>query len=504
MPRLRLSKPETGKYILLIDDQEDYIITTKPLLEREGHNITTATSGEEGLKLLKEKHFDLLLLDYYMPGGITGEDVVKNLRTFNPYIQIILQTGYSGDYPPREMLQRLDIQGYHDKSDGPDKLLMWVDVGLKAAYTVQLLYKSRQGLRFILDVTPDLHKIQPLEELLQGILLQISGLLGTVNSFLAVIPENINKEARRSDGYLAIIEEEKNFIIRAATGRYSSQKKINRNLDSFHNQSELYEFHEILKTKIIKINENSTIVPLCAGDQPVGIIFLDQNIKQKQDIELLQIFANQAAVAIQNTRLYEMATLDPLTGVFARRFFNQWLLRELRICFRSKNPLSLLMIDMDGLKAINDAARHLMGDQALTILGKVLRQATRNTDFVGRLGGDEFAVLLPFTSAEGAELVSNRILELLKDKNVDGPSQQIPIHVSIGIGIVGIANFEISEIARPVPYEYFDGVSKLLLQKTDDKLYQSKRSGGNCIYINDPIEWPDIKNINPNEMDLSF
>ncbi len=63
------------------------------------------------------------------------------------------------------MLRRLDIQGYYDKSEGPDRLLLWTDAGLKAASAIQRLYKSRQGLRYILDVTPGMHKIQPVADL---------------------------------------------------------------------------------------------------------------------------------------------------------------------------------------------------------------------------------------------------------------------------------------------------------------------------------------------------
>ena len=67
--------------------------------------------------------------------GITGDEVVAQLRQFNTHVQVILQTGYASEQLPREMLRRLDIQGYHDKSEGPEKLLLWADVGLKAAYT---------------------------------------------------------------------------------------------------------------------------------------------------------------------------------------------------------------------------------------------------------------------------------------------------------------------------------------------------------------------------------
>jgi two-component system, cell cycle response regulator len=184
MARINQNTPSSGKRILLIDDQEDYRESTIILLKREGHTVIGVSSGEEGLKIMKTESFDLLLVDYYMPGGMSGEDFIRQLREFNPYIQIILQTGYSGEHPPREMLKQLDIQGYHDKADGPDKLLLWVDVGLKVAFTVQLLSRSKLGLQYILNVTPDLHKLQQLHDLFQGILYQISGLIGIVNSFM--------------------------------------------------------------------------------------------------------------------------------------------------------------------------------------------------------------------------------------------------------------------------------------------------------------------------------
>ena len=178
----------SGHTLLIVDDSQAYLDGARLLLEGEGHQVFCARSGLEALELLRQQSVDLLLLDYFMP-GMTGEEVIAQLRTFNPHIQVVLQTGYAKEHPPRELLKRLDIQGYYDKSEGPEKLLLWTDVGLKAAYTVQALTKSRQGLRYILNATPEMHRVQPLTDLLQGILWQVAGLLGAVNSFLAVLSQ---------------------------------------------------------------------------------------------------------------------------------------------------------------------------------------------------------------------------------------------------------------------------------------------------------------------------
>src|SRR5204863_4923972 len=136
------------------------------------------------------------------------------------------------------------------------------------------------------------------------------------------------------------------------------------------------------------------------------------------DLELLRILANQAAVAIQNVRLYEMAAMDPLTGVHARRFFETWIHKELHAAFRTPGPISLLMIDVDHMKAINDRAGHLGGDRALRRIGDALRAATRESDVVGRYGGDEFAIILPHTDLAGATQVGSRILAALDGAQV--------------------------------------------------------------------------------------
>jgi signal transduction histidine kinase len=117
--------------ILVVDDQEDARVSTRTLLEREGHRVLAAASAEEALAMMKQREVDLLLVDYFMPGG-AGEQLVRQVRAFDPFVQIILQTGCGGEKPPRDILAQLDIQGYHDKAEGSEKLLLWVDVGLQA------------------------------------------------------------------------------------------------------------------------------------------------------------------------------------------------------------------------------------------------------------------------------------------------------------------------------------------------------------------------------------
>jgi signal transduction histidine kinase len=133
------TRPPTEHAILVVDDQPDALASVERLLTREGHRVLLAESGVEALAILARHEVHCVVVDYLMP-RMSGADLVREIRRTDAFVQIILQTGYAGDQPPRAMLAALDIQGYHDKTDDPERLLMWVDVGLKT-------YRLVRGLR---------------------------------------------------------------------------------------------------------------------------------------------------------------------------------------------------------------------------------------------------------------------------------------------------------------------------------------------------------------------
>lgn len=145
MARRRTTAKPSGHLILVVDDQEETLISNRLLLEREGHRVLTASGGEKALALFRPGNIHLIIVDYFMP-RMSGEDLVHAIRGRDTDVQIVLQTGYAGEKPPREMLQLLDIQGYHDKTDGPDRLLLWVDVALKAADQLKHIREAEQEI----------------------------------------------------------------------------------------------------------------------------------------------------------------------------------------------------------------------------------------------------------------------------------------------------------------------------------------------------------------------
>jgi diguanylate cyclase (GGDEF)-like protein len=180
-------------------------------------------------------------------------------------------------------------------------------------------------------------------------------------------------------------------------------------------------------------DESMLAVPVTFQERLVGVIVtvkVGLHQYSSDHLRLLTILANQAAVSIANARLFERlavsATTDPLTGLANRRAFEERL-RD-RLGMHSSDPFSVLMIDVDGLKAINDAGGHRTGDGVLRRVALVLRSNARQEDMVCRWGGDEFLILMPGVDRVGAVSLARRLSGTLLTE-ADG---QAPVSVSIG------------------------------------------------------------------------
>jgi diguanylate cyclase (GGDEF)-like protein len=165
-------------------------------------------------------------------------------------------------------------------------------------------------------------------------------------------------------------------------------------------------------------------------------------------------------------RLARLATTDPLTGLFNTRVFQDRLRHELKRAARYREPLSLMIIDLDGMKRINDRSGHLAGDAALRSVADAIRRGLREIDLGARIGGDEFAVLAPRTNEAAAVVLAER-LRSLAAKGFDVP---VARGITISIGIVSVPA---GTAAPQTPVS--------LIAAADKALYLAKRGGGNRV-----------------------
>ncbi|MFA3791633.1 diguanylate cyclase [Aliiglaciecola sp. SL4] len=174
---------------------------------------------------------------------------------------------------------------------------------------------------------------------------------------------------------------------------------------------------------------------------------------------------NKKGIESLNQQLQQISRVDGLTGVFNRRYWEEQFSLEHKRIVRNGFPASVLMLDIDHFKKVNDTYGHPAGDYIIKTLAKVVQQSIRETDLAGRYGGEEFVVLLPETNAENSMIVAERIRSGCEDLLPLYEGNEIPFTVSIGI-----AEFSVT---------YQDHM--VWLEKADQALYRSKKGGRNRV-----------------------
>jgi len=183
------------------------------------------------------------------------------------------------------------------------------------------------------------------------------------------------------------------------------------------------------------------MLPLVAKDESVGIVEITSSLPPTADpekITLARTMAHEAAMALENARSYEtarnQADRDPLTGFFNHRYLHERLSEEVLRAARTRRPLSVLMLDLDDFKLVNDTLGHVHGDRVLAYAAETIRSNLRASDVAARYGGDEFAVILPESSADDAAGVAERILAAFRARPFTASGgTSLPVGVSIGV-----------------------------------------------------------------------
>jgi len=223
------------------------------------------------------------------------------------------------------------------------------------------------------------------------------------------------------------------------------------------------------------------VVPIMSKEQVRGVIIVGSHTTQQfaqSTTRLLDTITMQIGMAIDNAQLYEralhLAFTDNLTGLYNRRYLLDQLDREFARSARNESPMSLVMLDLDGLKTINDRFGHNEGDVVLKKLGRILKQNTRASDTAARWGGDEFVLLAPDTDSKGAYIIGERIRSQVERCRLKISGEEISISVCVGIA------------SYPVHASGVTGIIK----RADEAMYNAKGLGKNqvCVFSNGQTE----------------
>ena len=169
--------------------------------------------------------------------------------------------------------------------------------------------------------------------------------------------------------------------------------------------------------------------------------------------------------AAYHEEIYKMTILDGLTGIHNKRYFLEFLERELAVASRHNHPMTLVMFDVDKFKVINDTRGHLAGDAVLKDLCNRIKTRVRREDLFARYGGEEFACVLPSTPLAGGVVFAEQLRSIIEERPCVFDNSEIPYTISLGVATIS--------------GEKLDGVS--LVKRADDNLYAAKRNGRNRV-----------------------
>ncbi len=231
-----------------------------------------------------------------------------------------------------------------------------------------------------------------------------------------------------------------------------------------------FTLEQIQEINKLGISRHLISIPLYQSQKPFGVmlVFSPRDSVTDKELNFLSLFANQVEMAITIANLFETirkeAVTDGLTELYNRRYFNEELRKEADRAKRLNQPFTIISLDLDYLKKINDTYGHAAGDIAIKAIADVMKKNARSIDIPARLGGEEFCILLPGIDSKGGMIAAERIRSAIESYEVDEIGK---ITASIGVGTYPEHSQNLDE----------------LLEMTDQAMYRSKINGRNRVTL---------------------
>lgn len=408
-------------------------------------------------------------------------DFFKNLKYIYRKVSEVENSIYSGKQDYLEIYER-NLELEREIEERTKEL----NIANKRMLTLQHIWDMMNASR-------------PLQSVLETIVNSIQGELGYMHCniikkcedskgvFLSVLAQSNDESIKRLDKIIKEPIQTKRLCYdkESVYAKSAEEKRIIHTLD----------IGGTLKSVAPNITDN-TIKELLYGDLCKSIItiplftrnvhygwfnvFSSRKDLTEGETDFLTIFAQQIEMAITIADLFEevksQAVTDGLTGLYNRRYFEEYLKKEVTRALRQKQPFSIVGLDLDHLKQINDKYGHAYGDLAIKTVAEVLKKNARSIDTAARMGGEEFNLILPGVESSGAMIAAERIRKALEEEKLDTID-----HITASIGV---ATF----------LEHSDNIEDIL-ELTDQAMYQSKRNGRNQVTLAKPISetsWQEI------------
>jgi diguanylate cyclase (GGDEF)-like protein len=470
--------------ILVVDDCRTVQEKMMEALSAHNYEVDIASSGPECLTKLAQKKYDLLLIDYMMP-DMNGIDVLKEVIMRKHDIPSVIFTGRGNEEVAVQAL-KLGALDYVVKTVGYlESLPEMVQRNLrmhrinkeKESLEKKLVIKNKalesriKQLRALNDISKNMGENLDIDKTLTVIVSQIATLINCSRiTIMLMDPEKLFLTIKAAKGF----PEEEAAKVKIKIGEGISGYVAAQGEPIFI--ANIEEDSRFKKRNSEQYFAKSLIsVPLKIREEVIGVINVNNKLDNEpftiDDCDILMTISYNAAIAIENSRRFEEAKSasirDGLTDLYNQAYFWKVLDLEMERSKRYKTPLSLIVIDVDDFKKINDTYGHKLGDLVLAELGQLLQKQLRKLDILFRYGGEEFVILLTQTDIEGAQLSAERLrLRVETQRFAESEVRNLRVTISMGIS-----------------YYKKDISQKEIFENADKAVYEAKKKGKNCYCI---------------------
>ncbi len=443
--------------VLVVDDDPQVHTMTRVLLrdfdfQGRGFQVISAHSGAEARDLLAGMpDLPVMLLDVVMETDNAGLELARFVREElgNHAVRIILRTGQPGEAPERRVMLDYDINDYRSKTElTAQKMFTAVVSALRSWTHITTIERLNATLEArVAERTAELDEARAFAE-----------------SLLEMLPSPVwyKDDAGRYRLYNRAFRDF--FAIGPACWRgRTGGEALGEHLPTEEPETD----HTLLSGRAERLDYETTLADVTGmpralmvsksllrlpDGRPRGVVAVATDITERKGLE---------------RELRRLATIDPLTGAFNRRYFLSASVQEMERAVRYGNALSVLMIDIDHFKQINDRHGHALGDEVLRKVVEVCRANLREVDVFARLGGEEFAALLPETARPGAAGLAERLRRAVAETVIPIAGHDLRVTISVGLA------------ERCAGEPSFDQ----LLSRADQALYGAKQAGRNRILV---------------------
>jgi two-component system, cell cycle response regulator len=472
--------------VLVADDSPLVLRMLERLLTGVGLEVLTAKDGLEAIEKAFAEDVQLVVLDVMMP-RMNGYQACRILKTEavtrNLPVVILTSKDHPGD---RFWGLETGADYYVTKDADPQKILDLVQQILHSSGNVRT---ARGEARSGVDILTRVNELLDRKLFEVTLLSEIGRVARSVMSFDESFTSVMAAVARVVDftvGAMAFLEDDDLDVFlllqRPATPTFVEEAKA-RLLEAITSARTGAPFARVqarLFARGAGGNEPEAVVlggfasfPVIANGRLVGLLAIGGKEAVRVGAEreaLLAQAANQAHIVLENCRLFErirnLSVRDGLTDLYNHKHTMELLSTEVSRAGRYEEGMSLIMLDIDHFKKVNDEHGHQAGDSVLRDVARLLRDTLRNVDAVGRYGGEEFAAILPHTSREDGLLTGERIRKAVADHPFRVGNRELKVTVS-----VGVASYPSGAVDSP----------GALVREADRALYRAKQAGRNAV-----------------------